>query len=133
MSKDVFFDINKEVRALVRKCIMEEINGLSVRAALRESIESSGITKEQVRDLINKAIDSYVRSVDIKRIVEEHVDKIIKESVRFATEKYIHGGSYNYFNKPKELLEEQVKKELFKQWYDNYKLSVTVEEKNNDN
>lgn len=122
-------DIEKEIKVLLRKNIMQEINGLGIRAAIREEIEASGITKGKVNDLVKQAIDSYVRSADIVALVNKYVDKLIQNTVKDTVNKYINGGSYTYFNKPKELLEETIKKELFKQWYNNYSLSVKVEEK----
>lgn len=120
-------NIEEEVRKIVRRVIMEEVNGLCIRAAIREEIEASGITKPKVNEMVKDAVDSYVRSVNVSQIAEEYTEKLVKQAVRETVNKYLNGGPYSYSNKPKELLEEKIKKELFKEWYDNYSLSVKVE------
>ena len=125
-------NIEEEVRKIVRRAIMEEVNSLCIRAAIREEIEASGITKGKVNEMVKDTVDSYVRSVNVSQIAEEYIEKLIKQTVRETVNKYLVGVPYS--NKPRELLEEKIKKELFKEWYDNYSLSVKVEprEKRND-
>lgn len=57
--------VEQEISKLVRERLMEEINGLGIRAAIREQIEESGITKGKVAELVEQTVDSYVRSVNI--------------------------------------------------------------------
>lgn len=121
-------NIEQEVRTLVRRQIMEEVNGLGVRAAIRQEIEASGITKEEVREMVEKAVDSYVRSVNVSQLAETYTDKLIKKAVEETVKKYISGGC-TYYGRTKELLEERIKSELFKEWHNNYSLSVKVERK----
>lgn len=121
-------DIEKEIKTMLRRNIMQEINGLGIRAAIREEIEASGINKGKIKTLVVKAIDSYVRSADVVSLVEKRVDYLVKNTVEETVKKYINGGAYSY-NKPKELLEEQIKKQLFKEWWENYSLSVNVKRK----
>ena len=124
-------NIEEEVRKIVRRTIMEEVNGLGTRAAIRQEIEASGITKEKVNEMVKDTVDSYVRSVNVSKIAEEYIAKLVKQTVRETVNKYLNGGPYNYSNKPKELLEEQIKKELFNEWH-KYSLSVKIEPRENE-
>lgn len=122
-------NIEEEVRKMVRRAIMEEVNGLCTRAAIRQEIEASGITKGKVNEMVRDAVDSYVRSVNVSKIAEEYIEALVKQTVRETVNKYLNGGLYSYSNKPKELLEEKIKKELFDEWHNKYSLSVKVEPK----
>ena len=121
-------DIEKEIKVLLRRNIMNEINGLGIRAAIREEIEASGITKGNVKKLVEKAIDSYVRSADIVAITEKTVNELIQKTVKEEVKKYIDSPC-SYVNKPRELLVEHIKKALFKEFYDKYSFTVTVNSK----
>ncbi len=123
-------NLEQEVKTLMRRSIMEEINGLGIRAAIRESIEASGISKQEIRKLVEKTVDSYVRSADVVAIAEKYVDTLIKSTVKETVKKYIEGSPYSYSNKPREILSETIRKELFKEWNDNYSLTVTVNKRN---
>lgn len=47
-------DLEQEINRIARQKIMQEINGLGIRAAIREEIEKSGITKGKVNELVKK-------------------------------------------------------------------------------
>lgn len=125
-------NIEEEVRKMVRRAIMEEVNGLCIRAAIRQEIEASGITKGKVNEMVKDAVDSYVRSVNVSKTAEEYTETLVKQTVKETVKKYLNGEPYGHFNKPRELLKEKIKKELFNEWYNNYSLSVKVEPRENE-
>ena len=63
-------NIEEEVRKIVRRTIMEKVNGLGTRAAIRQEIEANGITKGKVNEMVKDTVDSYVRSVNVSKIAE---------------------------------------------------------------
>ena len=64
-------NFEEEARKMVRRAIMEEVNGLCIRAAIRQEIEASGITKGKVNEMVKDAVDSYVRSANVSKTAEE--------------------------------------------------------------
>lgn len=124
-------NIEQEIRTLLRKQVMEEINGLGIRAAIRQEIEASGITKGKINEMVEKAVDSYVRSVNVPQLAETYLDNFIKETVEETVERYVCGKDRHvyYSYQLKGLLEEKLKRALFEEWCDNYSFSVKVEPK----
>ena len=120
-------DIESEVKKLVRKNIMQEINGLGLRAAIRQEIEASGITKENVKELVKQSVDSYVRSANVAELTENYINKLIAEMVKKEINKYIEVSCFGA-NAPRETLRDAIKQELFRQFRENYSLSVKVDE-----
>ena len=60
-----------DIKKMVKSAIMEEVNNLSVRAAVRDKLEEvSGLSKEDVRKLIMDVADSYIRSINIQAMID---------------------------------------------------------------
>ncbi len=73
-------DLQQEINRMVRQAIMEEINGLAVRATIREKIEAAGVTGEDIRAMIRETADSYFRSA-MDGHVEEKIRDIFSQKV----------------------------------------------------
>lgn len=118
-------ELEQEIKKLVRERIMEEINGLGIRAAIREEIEASGITKGAITELVKDTVDSYVRSTDIVALVDRLINELVKKTVKNAVQKYVSG----YFGDPSHTLEKIIKDELYAEWRSNYSASVNITKK----
>lgn len=116
--------LEQEISKLVRERLMEEINGLGIRAAIREQIEESGITKGKVAELVEQTVDSYVRSINIEALVDKLINRRVETAVKDAIEKYVVNryGSYN----GTALLEKIVKDALYEEWRGKYTARVDV-------
>lgn len=119
----------------VKSAIMEEVNNLGVRAAVREKMEEVGqFDKESVRDIVWNVVDSYVRSIDVEKLIRQIVDSkvamIVDRKVSAVVEKYLDGTFSCY--KPTKQLEEIILDDLKKQFYANHNLKVidTMKENN---
>ena len=119
----------------VKAAIMEEVNNLGVRAAVKEQVETVGeLDKDAVRDIIRDVVDSYVRSVDIEKLIQQIVDgrvaTIVDRKVSAVVERYLEGTFSSY--KPTKQLEELILNDLKKQFYANHNLKVidTMKENN---
>ena len=119
----------------VKSAIMEEVNNLGVRAAVREKMEQVGeLDKDAIRDIVRDVVDSYVRSVNvenlIRHVVDEKVSMIVDRKVSAVVEKYLDGTFSCY--KPTKQLEELILDDLKKQFYANHNLKVidTMKENN---
>ena len=85
-------DMNQELRSLVRQAVMEEINNLGVRAAIKERISDTGLYDEELRQMVKDTIDSHIRSVlgtneaqlnaKIEQLLSEKINRIAEEEVR---------------------------------------------------
>ena len=120
-------EFEKEIKRLVRQSIMNEINGLSLRATIKDIVVStSEITKEDANKLIKETIDSYVRSVRIAEIVDKLINELVRDTVKSEIKKYITG----YFsNTPTALLEKVIKDEIMAEWRNNYTAKVSITKK----
>lgn len=115
-------ELEKEIKKLVRERVIEEINGLGIRAAIKEKIEASGVTKGAIKELISSTVDSYVRSVDIVALVDSLITEFVRKSVKDAVQKYVSG----YFGNATTLLEKLIQDELRKEWNHNYSAKVNI-------
>lgn len=115
-------ELEQEIKKLVRERVMEEINGLGVRAAIREEIEASGVTKDSITELVKSTVDSYVRSTDIVALTDRLINELIRKTVKNTVLKYVSG----YFGNPTSELEKIIKNELYTEWKNNYSASVTI-------
>ncbi len=116
-----------DIREMVASVIMEEVNNLGVRAAVKEKVQQVGeLTKDEVRSMVQATIDSYVRSIDVEKIIEEQVKLFIDDTVAFrvreAIAKYINGSIFS--PTPTKQLEEIILNDLKKQFYEKYTLKV---------
>ena len=119
----------------VKAAIMEEVNNLGVKAAVKEQIETVGeLDKDAVRDIIRDVVDSYVRSVDVEKLIRQVVDgrvaTIVDRKVSAVVDRYLEGTFSSY--KPTKQLEELILNDLKKQFYANHNLKVidTMKENN---
>ena len=119
----------------VKAAVMAEVNNLGVRAAVKEQLETVGeLDKDAVRDIIRDVVDSYVRSVDVEKLIQQVVDvrvaTIVDRKVSAVVERYLEGTFSSY--KPTKQLEELILNDLKKQFYANHNLKVidTMKENN---
>ena len=78
-------DVNQEINRLVRQAIMEEINNLAIRAAIREKIEAAGVSHDDIKQMVADTIDSYIRSAmggNVEEQVQKRFDKILSGLIR---------------------------------------------------
>lgn len=116
-----------DIREMVASVIMEEVNNLGVRAAVKEKIQQVGeLTKDEVRSMVQETIDSYVRSIDVEKIIKEQVKLFIDDTVAFrvreSIERYVNGSIFS--PTPTKQLEEIILNDLRKQFYEKYNLKV---------
>lgn len=119
----------------VKAAIMEEVNNLGIRAAVKETMETVGeLDKATLREIARDVVDSYVRSVDVEKLIRQIVDgkvaMIVDRKVSAVVEKYLDGTFSCY--KPTKQLEELILDDLKKQFYANHNLKVidTMKENN---
>ena len=119
----------------VKAAIMEEVNNLGIRAAVKEKMETVGeLDKDAIREIVRNVVDSYVRSVDVEKLIRQIVDgkvaMIVDRKVSAVVEKYLDG-TFSYY-KPTKQLEELILDDLKKQFYANHNLKVidTMKENN---
>lgn len=119
----------------VRAAIMEEVNNLGIRAAVKEKMETVGeLDKDALREIVRDVVDSYVRSVDVEKLIRQIVDgkvaMVVDRKVSAVVEKYLDGTFSCY--KPTKQLEELILDDLKKQFYANHNLKVidTMKENN---
>lgn len=119
----------------VRAAIMEEVNNLGIRAAVKEKMETVGeLDKDALREIVRDVVDSYVRSVDVEKLIRQIVDgkvaMVVDRKVSAVVEKYLDGTFSCY--KPTKQLEELILDDLKRQFYANHNLKVidTMKENN---
>ena len=122
-----------DIREMVASVIMEEVNNLGVRAAVKEKIQQVGeLTKDEVRSMVQETIDSYVRSIDVEKIINEQVKLFIDDTVAFrvreAIARYVNGSIFS--PTPTKQLEEIILNDLKKQFYEKYNLKVVNTKEN---
>lgn len=132
---ETIIDFRALAQREVRAAVMEEVNNLGVRAAVKEQVETVGeLDKDAVRDIIRDVVDSYVRSVDVEKLIHQVVDgrvaTIVDRKVSAVVERYLEGTFSSY--KPTKQLEELILNDLKKQFYANHNLKVidTMKENN---
>ncbi len=122
-----------DIREMVASVIMEEVNNLGVRAAVKEKMEEVGeLTKDDVRDMVHEVVDSYVRSIDVEKLVREivtcRVEDKINRKVNEAIEKYVSGSIFS--PTPTKHLEDIILNDLKRQFYEQYHLKVVNTKEN---
>lgn len=125
-------DFEKEIKTAVRATIMEEINGLSIRAVIRERILEAGFTKEEIRKMILETVDSYFRSAmggdvatRIKNNFDDKVEQFAKEEIKRITGAYAWHGS----DKVKEAIVRQIEAEI----KHGFEITVSIKSKEDAN
>ena len=132
---ETVIDFRSLAQKAVKAAVMEQVNNLGIRAAVKEKIETVGeLDKDAVRNIIKDVVDSYVRSVDIEKLIQQIVDErmatIVDRKVSAAVERYLEGTFSSY--KPTKQLRELILDDLKKQFYANHNLKVidTMKENN---
>lgn len=132
---ETVIDFRSLAQKAVKAAVMEQVNNLGIRAAVKEKIETVGeLDKDAVRNIIKDVVDSYVRSVDIEKLIQQIVDErvatIVDRKVSAVVERYLEGTFSSY--KPTKQLEELILNDLKKQFYANHNLKVidTMKENN---
>jgi hypothetical protein len=76
--------------------------------------------------MVQETIDSYVRSIDVEKIIKEQVKLFIDDTVAFrvreSIERYINGSIFS--PTPTKHLEEIILADLKRQFYEKYNLKV---------
>ena len=92
-------DLQQEISRMVRRAVMEEINGLAIRATIREKIEAAGVTDGDIREMVRETADSYFRSAmdghvedKIRSIFEQKVSETVSREIKVVTGS-MRGGS----------------------------------------
>lgn len=85
-------DLQQEISRMVRRAVMEEINGLAIRATIREKIEAAGVTDGDIREMVRETADSYFRSAmdghvedKIRSIFEQKVSETVSREIKAVT------------------------------------------------
>lgn len=132
---ETVIDLRSLAQKAAKAAVMEQVNNLGIRAAVKEKIETVGeLDKDAVRNIIKDVVDSYVRSVDIEKLIQQIVDErvatIVDRKVSAVVERYLEGTFSSY--KPTKQLEELILNDLKKQFYTNHNLKVidTIKENN---
>ena len=132
---ETVIDFRSLAQKAVKAAVMEQVNNLGIRAAVKEKIETVGeLDKDAVRNMIKDVVDSYVRSVDIEKLIQQIVDErvatIVDRKVSAVVERYLEGTFSSC--KPTKQLEELILNDLKKQFYANHNLKVidTMKENN---
>lgn len=120
-------NIDLDLKSQVKAEVAKEIEGLGVRAAVKEKLVEVGqLNKDQIRDLINQTIDSYIRSVNIDEMINKRLDKkfdnYIEKRIDECLKKYIEGGIFS--PSPSKHLRDIILDNLKKQFDENYDLVV---------
>lgn len=122
------------IRNEVEKAVMQSINDLGIKSIMREKIVEAGITKEDIRNMISEAVDSYVRSVNIEMIVRNEVNKCINKRVGQSIDSSIKSmfecGGYDY--RPNSIMRKTMEEEICKAFHDNFKMSFVIEPRNSE-
>ena len=110
-------NFEQEIKVLLRKTIMDEIDALAVKATLRDYVETV-VTKEDISERVNRIIDSYFRSAMSKMSVEEYIkrkiDNLVETAVKKEVDKIIKPSYWGASDRMKRILEDQVDREIRK-------------------
>ena len=96
MANETVIDFKALAQREVKSAIMEEVNNLGIRAAVKEQLETVGeLNKDDIRDTVRDVVDSYVRSIDVEKLIKQTVDSkvslIIDRKVSAVVERYLSG------------------------------------------
>ena len=121
-------NFEQEVRTLARRCIMEEINNLGIKALLREQIVEAGFTHDQIRAMVRDTIDSFCRSALNAGDIEGYVREVVNGRAARAADKEIQKiiGRYNGFSGSK-AVEDTIVNAIQRQTRDKYVVTVSVQ------
>lgn len=123
-------DLQEEIRKSVRQAVMEEINGLAIRATIREKIEASGITHKEIREIIRETADSYFRSAmdgNVEEKIQKIFEKKVSETIDREIDKVIGSITFSGRDKIRSALNEAAAQKI----RNRFDISVSIKEKDN--
>ena len=120
-------EIDRMIKDSVEKEVMQVINDFGIKSVMREKVVESGITKDDIKQMIKDAVDSYVRSADIKVIVRKEVERIVKNTVEKEIKEMFDLRTFDY--KANSILREEMGKQVVNAFFNNFQFSVNVERK----
>lgn len=124
--------LEEQIHQLVRQAVMEEINNLGIRATLRQQIADAGFTKDDIRSMIQDAIDSFCRSALNTNDVEGYVRAAIEKRTNDAADKQINKliNQYSSFSGNK-AIEDALLSSIRRAIQDGFDVSVSIKPKAN--
>ena len=121
-------NLQQEINKAVRQAIMEEVNALGMRAAIREQIEATGVSHDDIKEMIAGIADSYFRSA-MNGNVEEKIRKIFEEKVKEVVDRQIKIVIGNVRWDGSEEVRRAINNEIAKEVRNGFDVSVTVSPK----
>lgn len=124
--------LEEQIHQLVRQAMMEEINNLGIRATLRQQIVDAGFTKDNIRSMVQDAIDSFCRSALNTSDVEGYVRAAIEKRTNDAADKQINKliNQYSSFSGNK-AIEDALLSSIRRAIQDGFDVSVSIKPKAN--
>jgi tetrahydromethanopterin S-methyltransferase subunit H len=107
-----------EVKSLVKQAVMQEINDLGIRATIRERITETGLTKDDINNMVKDTVDSYIKSALNSQNVESTIlhmfNTAIEETVKREIQIVIKGYTFGWGGerKIKEALDNAIRAEV---------------------
>lgn len=124
--------LEEQIHQLVRQAMMEEINNLGIRATLRQQIVDAGFTNDDIRSMVQNAIDSFCRSALNTNDVEGYVRAAIEKRTNDAADKQINKliNQYSSFSGNK-AIEDALLSSIRRAIQDGFDVSVSIKPKAN--
>jgi hypothetical protein len=124
--------LEEQIHQLVRQAVMEEINNLGIRATLRQQIVDAGFTNDDIRSMVQNAIDSFCRSALNTNDVEGYVRAAIEKRTNDAADKQINKliNQYSSFSGNK-AIEDALLSSIRRAIQDGFDVSVSIKPKAN--
>ena len=124
--------LEEQIHKLVQQAIMEEINNLGIRATLRQQIVDAGFTKDDIRSMIQDAIDSFCRSALNTNDVEGYVRAAIEKRTNDAADTQINKliNQYTSFS-GNNAIEDALLSSIRRAIQDGFDVSVSIKPKAN--
>lgn len=122
-------NMEQEINTLLRKKIMDEIDGLAIKSTIREYVESE-ISKKDIVGKVDRVIDSYFRSalgkMDVELYIRNTLTSMIKSEVNNQINKTI--GYYSSWSGNKKV-EEAINQELLSTLRKGFDIELNVKAK----
>ena len=124
--------LEEQIHKLVQQAMMEEINNLGIKATLRQQIVDAGFTKDDIRSMVQDAIDSFCRSALNTNDVEGYVRAAIEKRTNDAADTQINKliSQYSSFSANK-AIEDALLSSIRRAIQDGFDVSVSIKPKEN--
>ena len=124
--------LEEKIHKLVQQAMMEEINNLGIKATLRQQIVDAGFTKDDIRSMVQDAIDSFCRSALNTNDVEGYVRAAIEKRTNDAADTQINKliSQYSSFSGNK-AIEDALLSSIRRAIQDGFDVSVSIKPKEN--